>query len=122
MILGSQNPRWIYFRYRQYDPATGEFTTVDPSGLWMHGQGNGYSSLHGSEWTYSDPYTSDEVAGRLPLRRLLHQRSLPLTPEHNPRAAHGIGELRREAGPPGVRVVAAWFGGRGGGTARWVSR
>jgi RHS repeat-associated protein len=46
---------WYYFRNRNYEPATGEFTTIDPSGLWRHGQGNGYSAFGAAEWVHSDP-------------------------------------------------------------------
>lgn len=43
------------FRYRYYDPATGEFRTIDPSGMWRHGQGNGYSAFAEDPWNNGDP-------------------------------------------------------------------
>ena len=42
------------FRNRYYDPAVGEFWSLDPSGLWRHGQGNGYSSFAGDSWNRAD--------------------------------------------------------------------
>jgi hypothetical protein len=45
---------WYEFRNRNHEPATGEFTTIDPSGLWRHAQGNGYSAFGGAEWIASD--------------------------------------------------------------------
>lgn len=44
------------FRNRYYDPRTGGFISIDPSGLWTHGQGNGYSAFGGDPWNYSDPF------------------------------------------------------------------
>lgn len=44
-----------HFRHRQYDAATGSFTSIDPSGLWRHGQGNGYSAFDGDGWNVLDP-------------------------------------------------------------------
>jgi RHS repeat-associated protein len=46
---------WFQFRFRNYDPSVGEFVSVDPSGLWRHGQGNGYSAFSGNEWNVHDP-------------------------------------------------------------------
>jgi len=42
-------------------------------------------------------YCSAEVEAWLARRRVLHLRSLPRTPQHNPWAEHGVGELKREA-------------------------
>jgi len=44
-----------YFRNRYYDPLTGHFTTLDPSGRWRHGQGNGYSAFAADPWNNHDP-------------------------------------------------------------------
>ena len=43
------------YRYRYYSPQWGEFVTVDPSGLWTHGQGNGYSAFGTDCWNTFDP-------------------------------------------------------------------
>jgi RHS repeat-associated protein len=42
------------FRNRYYSPSIGEFTTIDPSGLWAHGMGNGYDGFMGSPSASSD--------------------------------------------------------------------
>lgn len=44
------------FRNRYYDPRVGEFISIDPSGLWRHGQGNGYSAFAGDPWNFIDPW------------------------------------------------------------------
>lgn len=46
---------WYHFRHRQYDPKVGEFATIDPSGMWRHGQGGGYSAFRGDPWSHADP-------------------------------------------------------------------
>ena len=48
-----------YFRNRYYDNQTGEFLTIDPSGLWTHGQGNGYDAFAGDGWNQRDPLGLD---------------------------------------------------------------
>ncbi|MFO0981638.1 MAG: hypothetical protein U1E76_07785 [Planctomycetota bacterium] len=40
---------------------------------------------------------NQDVERYLEQHRIIHLRSLPRTPQHNPWAEHGIGELRREA-------------------------
>ncbi len=45
-----------YFRNRYYDPKRDEFRTIDPSGMWRHGQGNGYSAFGGDPWNWRDPF------------------------------------------------------------------
>ncbi len=54
-----------YFRNRYYDPKRDEFRTIDPSGMWRHGQGNGYSAFAGDPWNNTDPmglYSSFEYS------------------------------------------------------------
>jgi RHS repeat-associated protein len=48
-----------YFRYRYYDPAVGQFLTIDPLGVWNHGQGNGYSAFAENLWDNTDPFGLD---------------------------------------------------------------
>ena len=43
-------------------------------------------------------YVFDELAACLREHGVLHLRSLPHTPKHNPWAERGIGELKRDAG------------------------
>jgi RHS repeat-associated protein len=43
------------FRNRYFDSAVGEFWSIDPSGLWQHAQGNGYSALSVDVWNRVDP-------------------------------------------------------------------
>ncbi len=45
-----------HFRRRQYDAAQGRFLSTDPTGLWQHGQGNGYSAFDGDPWNVHDTY------------------------------------------------------------------
>jgi RHS repeat-associated protein len=45
-----------HFRNRDYDCKTDEFVVVDPSGLWQHGQGNGYSAFTSDAWNRLDPH------------------------------------------------------------------
>jgi len=53
-----------HFRNRYYSPLTGEFIVVDPTGLWRHGQGTGYSAFGGDPWNSFDPFVfKDWVPG-----------------------------------------------------------
>lgn len=45
----------FYFRKRSYDPRTGDFTTLDPTGIWSHGNGTGYSAFNADPFNCTDP-------------------------------------------------------------------
>ncbi|MEL6611804.1 MAG: RHS repeat-associated core domain-containing protein [Bacteroidota bacterium] len=62
---GMHGRRWdrdagLYlYRNRFYEATSGTFVSVDPSGLWKHGQGNGYSAFAGDSWNRLDPLGLD---------------------------------------------------------------
>ena len=59
-------------------------------------------------------YKSRAVGSWLARHRVVHLRSLPRTPQHNPWSEHGNAELKRETGlGKGVRVRCAWTALRG---------
>ncbi len=45
-----------YYRHRYYDSDSGQFVTVDPLGMWNHGQGNGRSAFDEDPVNMSDPF------------------------------------------------------------------
>lgn len=53
------------------------------------------------------PYRSRTVADYLAMQRVIHLRSQPRTPQHNPWAERGIGEIKHEAGlDSGTRLAS----------------
>ena len=63
-----------HFRNRQYDPATGSFASIDPSGVWRHGQGDGYSSFDGDPVNNADSMGLDVTVTTSGSVINLHQR------------------------------------------------
>lgn len=45
-----------YYRHRYYNPDLGNFLTIDPLGVWNHGQGNGTSAFAEDPLNNRDPY------------------------------------------------------------------
>lgn len=56
---------FFHFRNRFYDPRNGEFVSLDPTGMWAHGQGNGYDAFRGDCWNMVDPLGENPVAAAL---------------------------------------------------------
>jgi RHS repeat-associated protein len=93
---------WFHFRHRQYDPLSGEFTTVDPSGMWRHGQGAGYSALDCDMWGRTDPLGLDTILGDF---------LWSITPPIVDDLVKGVVDTAYGVGETAVGVIAAPFDG-----------
>ena len=119
-----------HFRNRQYDPTTGSFASIDPSGLWQHGQGNGYSAFAADTWNHLDPLglnwftdtltqasawtagVANEVTfgGAEALGDFVHGKNNPSWNEFKNKAGFTAGETCAMATPQGAAKRAAGKG------------
>ena len=79
-----------HFRNRQYDPEVGEFLSTDPSGIWQHGQGGGYSAFGGDPINNIDPLGLDWLPSTPEKRAIV--RAIGLIDAIKARPAKGVAE------------------------------